>query len=121
LGRDRESRRHRHAELRHLREADALAPEQRPPAVRGLVEVVDVTHGAPSFTQRRGLLLGVLANDDLVNLRGLIGLDFVWAKVVLLAWLASYFVTSKGALHSDARPHRHRSRGRLASRPRTRR
>ena len=44
LGRDREPGRHRQVELRHLREPDPLAAEQRPAAVRGLVEVVDVSH-----------------------------------------------------------------------------
>ena len=43
IRRDREPRRHRHAHLGHLREADPLAPEQLPAAGRGLVEVVDVT------------------------------------------------------------------------------
>ena len=46
LGRDREPRRHGHTELRHLREPDPLAAEQLPPALAGLVEVVDVSHGS---------------------------------------------------------------------------
>ena len=45
VGRDREPGRHRHAQLRHLGEADALAAEQLAAAVGGLVEVVDVALG----------------------------------------------------------------------------
>ena len=42
VGRDAEAGRHRNAELRHFRQPDALAAEQLPAAVGGLVEVVYV-------------------------------------------------------------------------------
>ncbi len=42
VGRDREPGGNRHAELRHLRQADPLAAEQLAAAFRGLVECVDV-------------------------------------------------------------------------------
>jgi hypothetical protein len=61
VGRDRESRRDGHAELRHLREPDALASEQLPPAAGRFVEVVDetpvriVSHCRGIFPRKRAL------------------------------------------------------------------
>ena len=45
VGRDREARRDRHSELRHLREPDALAPQELASALGRLVEVVDKALG----------------------------------------------------------------------------
>ena len=45
IGRDRETRRHRHSELGHLGEPDPLAAEQLAAALGGLVERVDVSDG----------------------------------------------------------------------------
>ena len=45
IGRDRETGRHRHSELRHLGEPDPLAAEQLAAALGGLVERVDVSDG----------------------------------------------------------------------------
>ena len=52
LRRDRETRRDRHAERRHLCEADPLAAKKVTPAVAGLVEGVDVAHTPGIFPQR---------------------------------------------------------------------
>ncbi len=54
LGRDREARRHRHAELRHLRQPDALSAEKLSAALAGLVEVVDVAHRGAHLSTKRG-------------------------------------------------------------------
>jgi hypothetical protein len=57
--RDREPRRHGHAELRHLGEPDPLAAEQLPTAVARLVEVVDVLrHARGSFHSAIAILPG---------------------------------------------------------------
>ena len=53
VGRDREARRHRDAERRHLGEADPLAAEELAPAAGVLVEVVDVAHRPGIYTRPR--------------------------------------------------------------------
>ena len=71
VGRDREAGRHRDAELRHLCEPDALAAEKVAAAVRGLVEVVDVTghRGADVLTCRLGARQRRLARNSAIQAR----------------------------------------------------
>ena len=60
---DREARRHRDTEGRHLGEPDPLAAEQLAPAGGDLVECVDESHGAdPTYSSRlrRGLQLALM-------------------------------------------------------------
>jgi hypothetical protein len=84
LRRDREARRHRQAELGHLSEPDALAAEQRPAAVRRLVEVVDVSHRQGSYPIAGGILIGVHTDVDSVKLPSRGGVDFVRGQALLL-------------------------------------
>ena len=53
VGRDREARRHRDAERRHLGETDPLATEELAPAAGVLFEVVDVAHRPGIYTRPR--------------------------------------------------------------------
>ena len=62
VGRDREAAGYRDAELRHLRQAASLAPEEGAPALAGLVKVVCIGHVANLSTsaeagKRRGFAL----------------------------------------------------------------
>ena len=51
VGRDREARRHRDAERRHLGKADPLATEELAPTAGVLFEVVDVAHRPGIYTR----------------------------------------------------------------------
>ena len=96
VGRDREAAGDGDAELRHLREAAALASEEGAPALAGLVEVVDVRSSRRIFPHAQEVNVGGIARLASVVVRRPVGRGHRCCRRVADPTMSSMFVTVDG-------------------------